>query len=152
MDLRSLLDVEVSSIKGPSNWAGGQYHGFISKYEPGESREKKTPYLRVFVTYTRADESIPEDLLKDQDGAPLDMSKGPSGRGRYKDYYLTDDAKIQLVQLLQAVGIDTDGKKLSACVPELLNKRVLITLVQKARQDGEGFMNEIDKLVGDSDD
>lgn len=149
MDLRNLLDVEVADVKRPSTWPAGTFHGFVEKYEPGESREKKTPYLRVYVKYTRADESIPEDMLVNEKGEPLDMNKGPSGRGRYNDYYLTDDSKFMLVEFIQSLGIDTEGKKLSACIPEINNKPVLIELTQKGRQDGQGLMNEIANLKGD---
>ena len=133
MDLRSLLDVPVSNIKRPPSWPAGAYHGFIEKYEPGESREKKTPYLRVFVKVTRADESIPADMLVDAEGKPFDLAK----KSLRKDYYLTDDAKFRLVEMIQAVGIETpEGKSLAACVPELVGKPVLIQLIQRASQDG----------------
>lgn len=146
MDLRSLLDVEVSEIKKPPTWPAGAYHGHIEKYEPGESREKKTPYLRLFVKVTRADESILEEMLKDEKGVPFDLGK----RAMRRDYYLTDDAKFRLVDLIKSCGIDTEGKKLSACIPELVGKTVLIQITQKASQSGEELFNEVTDLAGES--
>ena len=147
MDLRSLLDVPVDAVKKPSTWPAGLYHGHIEKYEPGESREKKTPFLRVFVRVTRADESVPEDLLKDSDGKPFDLSK----RSLRKDFYLTEDAKWRLVEMIQAVGVETEGKSLSGCLPELLNKPVQIEITLRGSQDGKELFNEIGSLTAEAD-
>lgn len=149
MDLRTLLDVPVDSIKPPAKWPAGAYHGIVEKYEPGESREKKTPFLRVFVRYTRADESIPEDMLT-IDGKPLDMAKGPGGRARYRDYYLTPDSLFMLVDFVKSTGVETEGKNLSSCLPELVHKPVVIELIDKSSQDGTQIFSEIKSLAGDS--
>lgn len=145
MDLRALLDVPVDSIKKPANWPAGPYHGFIEKYEPGTSREKKTPYLRVFVRITRAGDSIPQDLLKDANGDPIDVSK----RQFRKDYYLTDDAKWRLVEMIQKVGVETEGKSLGSCIPELVTKPVLVQLGLRANEQGTEMFNELQDIVAD---
>lgn len=146
MDLRSLLDVDVSEVKRPPTWPAGPYHGFIEKYEPGESREKKTPFIRVFLKVQSADESIPVDMLKDGEGVPFDLSK----RQLRIDYYLTEDSKYRLVEMIQAIGVDTEGKKLSACLPEIVGKPVLIQVGLRSINDGKDLMNEVQSITAEA--
>jgi len=152
-DLRALLDVPMDSVKAPAKWPAGTYHGFVEKYDFGESREKKTPYIRFFIKYTRADESIPADMLVDGEGKPLDMAKGPGGRARYKDFYITDDSKFILVEFMKSVGIDTEGKSISGGLPETTGKSVLVDLLLKSVQGATGEMtlvSEVGNLKGEA--
>lgn len=141
MDLRTLLDVPVDSIKKPPVWPAGLYYGHIAKYEPGESREKKTPFLRIFVNVSRADESIPKEMLE-VDGVPIDLTK----RQLRKDYYLTEDAKFRLVEMIKAVGIETEGKSLGQVIPALVNRPVMIDVTHRGSQDGTELYTEISDL------
>lgn len=144
-DLRSLLDVQIDSVKKPPTWPQGLYHGFIEKYEPGESREKKTKLIRVFLKVQSADASIPEQFLKDEEENDLDFSK----RQLKIEYYLTQDSLFRLTDMLKDVGIDTAGKSLGAALPELVGKPVLIDLRQQASKDGTQLYNNVESIKAD---
>lgn len=147
MDLRSLLDVDVSTIKKPPTWPAGPYHGFVEKYEPVESREKKTPGIRVFYRVQRASESIPADLLMFDD-KPIDFAK----RQLRQDFWLTEDSRYRLVEFLKAIGVDAEGegKKLSQCLPEMISKPVVIQVGVRANSDNTELFNEVQSVVADA--
>lgn len=144
-DLRALLDVPADEIKKPPVWPVGDYHGFIEKYEDGETRDKKTPYLRVFVKTTRADESIPSDLLEG-----IDTSK----RTFRTDFYLLEDKSQhwRLKDMLEKIGVDMSGESLASAVPKMVGKPVRFSLTQKANQDNTEMFNELvqNQIIADA--
>ena len=145
-DLRTLLDTPADEIKKPPVWPVGDYHGFIEKYETGESREKKTPFIRFFVKASRADESIPAESL---DG--IDFSKGRSFR---TDFYLLEDKSShwRLKEFLDKIGLDSAGQTLAALVPQAVGKPVRFELTQRANQDNTELFNELvqNRVIADS--
>lgn len=134
VDIRSLLSVSADEVKKPPVLPRGTYHGFIEKYEGGESREKKTPYLRVFLKVQSADATIPADQLEG-----VDLSK----KQFRKDYYLTPDALYRLKEMLDKVGVSTEGRQLAECVPELVMKPVMFEITQRASEDGKELYNDV---------
>ena len=145
-DLRTLLDTPADDIKKPPVWPVGDYHGFIEKYETGESREKKTPFIRVFIKATRADESINPELLEG-----IDFSKGRSFR---TDFYLLEDKSShwRLKEFLEKIGLSTEGQTLAALVPQMVSKPVRFALTQRANNDNTELFNEVvqNQVIADS--
>lgn len=145
-DLRTLLDTPADEVKKPPVWPQGDYHGFIEKYEAGETREKKTPYLRVHVKTQRPDESIPQDLLEG-----IDFSKGRSFR---TDFYLLEDKSQhwRLKEFLEKIGIATEGQNMAALVPQMVGKQVRFSLTQRANQDNTEMFNELvqNQIIADA--
>lgn len=135
-DLRTLLDVPADDVKKPPVWPVGDYHGFIEKYEPGETREKKTPFIRVILKPTRAGEGIPSDLLEG-----IDVTK----RTFRVDFYLMEDKSQhwRLKDFLEKIGLSTEGQSLAALVPQMVGKPVRFTVTQKANQDNTEMFNEV---------
>lgn len=134
VDIRNLLSVSADEIKKPPVWPRGTYHGFIEKYEGGESREKKTPYLRVFLKAQSADATIPADQLEG-----VDFSK----RQFRKDFYLTTDAMWRLKEMLDKIGVATEGRQLAEAVPEIVMKPVMFEITQRASDDGKELYNDV---------
>lgn len=145
VDVRTLLDTPADEIKKPPVWPAGDYHGFVEKYEPGETREKKTAFIRVFVRCTRADESIPADML---DG--IDVSK----RSFRTDFYLLEDKSQhwRLKEFLEKIGLSAEGQNLAALVPQMVGKPVRFALTQRANQDNTEMFNELvqNQIVADA--
>lgn len=137
-DLRDMLNVPMDEIKKPPVWPIGTYHGFIEKYEPGESREKKTKYLRFNIKCQRPDESV--DITGEQ-YKDIDWSK----RTFRKDFYLMDDKSQhwRLKDFLVKLGMDTEGATLAAVIPQTVGKPVKFQLTQRANQDNTELLNEI---------
>lgn len=141
-DLRNLLDVPSDEVKKPPVLPVGTYHGFIEKYEPGESTQKKTKFLRVSIKCTRADESTVSsnsDFFGAAD-AP-DLTK----KNFRKDYYLLEDKSQhwRLKDMLEKVGISCEGRTLLAAVPELTGKPVKFDLTLRSNSDNTAVFNEV---------
>lgn len=134
VDVRSLLSVPADDIKKPPLWPRGTYRGFIEKYDVGESREKKTPYIRIFFRIQQADASIPAEQL---DG--IDVTK----RQFRKDLYITPDSMWRFKDFLEKIGVATEGRQLDACLPEVVMKPVMVEIIQKASQDGTELFNDV---------
>lgn len=142
-DVRSLLDVPMDEIKKPPVWPVGTYYGFIEKYEPGETAQKKTKFVRFIFRITRADESVPQDMLEG-----IDVTK----RSFRKDFYLMEDKSQhwRLKEFLEKLGINVEGRTMGAALPEVTSKAVKIELTQKANQDNTEMYNEVGEVMADA--
>lgn len=147
-DVRSLLDVPMDEIKKPPVLPVGDYFGFIEKYEPGESKQKKTKFIRFTFRLTRADESVPADMLQNADGSPIDLTK----KSFRKDFYLLEDKSQhwRLKEFLEDLGIESEGKSMGAVLPSTTSKAVRISIGQRANDDNTEMFNEVGKVIADA--
>ena len=139
VDFKALLKKPVDSIERPKPLPAGTFFGVVQKYEFGESKEKKTPFLRLLIGITGPGDDIdPSDL----DG--VDLAK----KSLRKDYYLTDDALYRLTELIASCGIPTEGRMLDECIPDLQGASMLCSVTQRSSPDGSEIYNDLDKLAG----
>ncbi len=144
-DFSQLLKTNLDTIKKPPTLPAGTFHGRISKYEFGESQEKKTPYLRLHLQLLSPGADIASEDMSDSDGRPIDLAK----RQMRKDYFLTEDAMYRLKEFIESCGISTAGRSLDVTIPELLNAPVLVGVIQSNSRDGTEQYNNVQTLKGE---
>ena len=140
VDFANLLKKPADTIEKPKPLPAGTYHGMISKYEFGESKEKKTPYCRVSLAIHRGGADVEPDML-----TGVDLAKKQLRR----DYYLTDDAMYRIKELIESCGVDATGRTMGELIPELVNKPVIISVTQRPSQDGSELYNDVANLKGE---
>lgn len=126
-----LLSKPLDDVKRPPTLPAGTYHGFIKSYEPGESSEKKTPYVRFNFTVTSAGDDIDPRDLTGEDGRPIDLSKKQLRR----DFYMTADAEYRLKEFLESMKIPTKGRTWASSLPETINQAVILDVIQRPNRD-----------------
>lgn len=144
-DFTQLLKTNLDTVKRPPTLAAGTYHGRITKYEFGESKEKKTPYVQFHIQLLSAGADIASEDMRDADGVPIDLSK----RQMRRDFFLTAEAMYRLKEFIESCGISTSGRSLDTTIPELLNAPVLVGVVQTNSRDGSEIYNNVGTLKGD---
>lgn len=139
VDFKTLLAKPTDSIEKPKPLPAGTYNGVISKYEFGESKEKKTPFVRYFLTCHSACDDVDADSV-----AGIDLSK----KALRRDYYLTEDAMYRVKDLLESVGVSCTGRSLGEVIPEAINASVLISVTWRSSPDGSETYNDVTGIVG----
>lgn len=136
-DFSQLLRKPIAEAKRPPCLPIGDYPAKISRYELGESRQNKTPYVRLHVALTGAPDGMdPSDL----DG--IDLSK----RQMRRDFYLTEDAYFRLAELIKSCNIEAED--FETAVPHLVGCDVLAEVQQYINQQTSEIGNEIRGLRG----
>lgn len=138
-NFKDLLAKPVDQIEKPKPVPPGTYNGVIKGFTFGESKDKKTPYVRFALAITGPGDDVDPELL-----TGVDLSKKQLRR----DYYITDDALFMLKDLVTSVGIDSSGRTLDSMIPELVNNPVLIEVIQRSSQDGSEMYNDVKNLKG----
>lgn len=139
-DFGTLLSKPLDDVKKPAPLPAGTYHGRVLSYEPMESREKKTPYIRFHIAVSHAGDDIDPELI-----TGVDLTK----RQLRRDYFLTPDAEWRLKEFIQSCGVPTTGRSFNETLPELQNASVIISVTQRPGRDGDEFFNDIDNLKGE---
>lgn len=134
-DFTKLLDTDLADVKRPPAWPAGIYGGRILRYEPGESAQKKTPYMRFTVGIT----SYPEDFDDDQ-RKEFDIE----GKTFRADYYLTEDAIWRLGELLKGLGF---AGKMSEALPQTIGSEVKVDLGSELNQNTNEIFNRVNRLL-----
>lgn len=118
-DFRELLKQNTDEIKRPNPTPAGTWYGLVHNYEYGESKEKKTPYVRYGVRLTAPGADISEE----------DKNSGEFvGREYDKDYFLTPDALWRLSEMIGTMSVKTTGRPLDETIPEIVGKEVMVTI------------------------
>jgi hypothetical protein len=140
LDFSKLLSTPMDTVEKPKPLPTGTYMGVISKYEFGESKDKKTPYVRFFLNLTGAGPDIDVGEV-----AGIDWSKKQLRR----DLYLTDDAIYRLKDLLASIGVPVEGRTFGESIPDALNCQVMIEVTQRNNpQDPTQIFNDVGTVRG----
>lgn len=148
-DFSHLLSKPSGEIKAPKGAPAGDYFGVIAGHVFGESRQKKTPYVRFSINNV---EPTPEQL-QDQQERLADPELNLTKKSPYIDFYLTDDALYRLKDFLDSIGIDDGGgvRSIGERIPEATNHPVQFTLDEQPSQDGKTSYNNIVEIAGRQD-
>lgn len=140
-DFSKLLQKPVTSAERPKPKAAGTYLGVVSKYEFGESQQKKTPYVRYHISSVAPG---PEVDMEENARNGIDLAKWSP----YKDYFLTDDALYRLREFIESCGISVDGRSFNETIPEVVGKPIQFECVNTTSSK-PGKEAEIYSNVGD---
>ena len=145
LDFSKLLSKPLDDVKRPPALPAGTYFGQIKKYEFKESRFEdresgtKPAIVEFTIQMSRADDSIAE-LLRGEDGQPLDVSKRQVSREMPLDgpnAYVTKS-------FIEGLGIATQGRTFGDTIPETLHAEVMFEVTQRA---GKG--EQSDRIYND---
>lgn len=133
-----LLQKPADEIKKPVALPAGTYFGITKSREYGESKEKKTPFVRYTVGVNGPGEDTKEVVAE----LGIDVTK----KSLRKDFYITTDSEYRIIEFAKSCQVPTAGRSLGEVIEDTLNQQVMMTV--KQRIDGEDIYNDIDKIVG----
>jgi hypothetical protein len=137
-DFSKLLQKPVTSAERPKPKAPGTYHGVVSKYEYGESQQKKTPYVRFHLGSIAPG---PEVDVEENARNGIDLSKWAP----VKDFFLTDDALYRLREFLESCKIPVEGRSFNETIPEAIGQAIQFEVVNttssKPGQEAQIYSN-----------
>ena len=142
VDFKKLLDKPIETeAKRPPTLPQGTYFGVVTKWEPGESAQKKTPYVRLHIQLTEGGSDVESELASNPD---IDLTKKQMRR----DYYLTADAEYRLHEMLKSFGIEPVGQSYNEMLAKLVGQDAMVTVIQKqnATDPTQPPFNEITDL------
>lgn len=126
-----ILNRPADDIKPPPVLPVGTYHTVvIGLPEKGKSSKKQTDYFKFVHKIVAPLEDVDTEALAEVEG-------GVSGKEVDNTFYITEKSAFMLVQFLQNLGVETEGKSLAACVDESPNREVLIHIKHEASEDGQ---------------
>lgn len=139
VDFAHLLSKRLDDVEKPKPWPAGTYFGRVNAYKVDESREKKTPFIRMEVGIEGPSDDIPAE-----DVAGIDFGK----RKFNKDFFLTPDADWRLKEFITSCGIPTQGRNFNETLPETIGQPVIVQMVQTPSRDGTDIYNNIGDMKG----
>jgi len=131
-NFRALLEKPLDNIERPKPIPAGTWYGQISKYDFGESREKKTPYLEIETRLQRPGDDIDQLELEG-----IDISKLRSMR---TNFYLTDDALYRLKDFMESCGVQTAGRTIMEALPDIMSAEVICSVTKQPAKNQDGSM------------
>ena len=154
VDFSSLLKKPAfTGLKPQPLPAADDYPGRIGKYEYGESREKKTPFLRYSVHITGWAPSVDaaDRTFKDEAGTEHEID--PTKKVLRKDFYLiaSDGNKgyYQLDQFLRSIGLQGGaGVTYEDMIPQAVGASVVVQVKQYLVQSTGEIGNEVNNIAG----
>ena len=138
-DFKSLLSRPVDDVKKPLALPVGTFYGMIKNYELGESKQKKTPYVRFNFTLTGPGEDID---AADIEG--IDLSK----KALRTDFYITPDSEYRLKDFIESLGLPTAGRTFFELLPDCISRDVVLDVTQRSNEDGSEMFNDVAKVKG----
>jgi hypothetical protein len=135
---RSLLQKTSETVDRPRALAVGHYKGEIKNYEFGVSKQKQTPFLRLFLVPHEEMEDVLEGA---NDG--IDITK----REIRADYYIVDKALFRLANMLDAVLGKASWVPFDERIPTLRGTRVIFQLTQRPNEDETEIYNDVRSII-----
>lgn len=144
VNFKELLSTPVTAAEKPKPKPAGGYFGTISAFRFDESKEQKTPFVRLTVKGVQPGPGISGDpSLMEQLQNAGDLSKLHTTR----DYYLTEDAKYRLRELMESCRLAVEGRSFFEVIPELVGQPVAFDLVQESYEAKDGTTGISNKIV-----
>lgn len=144
INYQDLLRVPTDQIERPKPKPAGTYSGIIKEYKFDQSKKQRTPYCRIVIAAVQPG----DDILADPDLAAQLAGQDLSKWNPHRDFYLTADAMYRLKDLVESLGVDTSGRELGECLPEIKAKSVVFEVTLRPSEDGETFFNDVGAIKG----
>jgi len=128
---KTLLDEVVDHVERPKTLPVGSYIATVGQWETGESKQKKTPFVRFPLRFVSA--------LDDVDADELEAAGGASGKQARLDFYTTEDAIYRLDAFHEHCGEDlSDEISRKAHNDNCMNAQVGVVVAHRYPLDAEG--------------
>jgi len=135
---RALLQQATDAVERPRPLADGHYIGFIKGHEFGLSRQKQTPFCRLFLVPEEETDDVPEGA---NNGLVL------ANRELRTDYYITPTALYRLSDVLDAVLGKQVGRSFDERIPELKGSRVIFGVKTRNNDEDVPTFNDVTTIV-----
>lgn len=129
---RELMSQPTETFTRPAPLPKGHYKGTIKGHEIGESKQKKTAYVRFLFTPTEAQDDV-------ENSGTVNMSD----RELRQDFFVTPKALYRLSQFLDNVLGKQEGKSFDERLPDTNNVEVIIgvEVVDANNESGDQYNN-----------
>lgn len=145
VNLAALLSTTADTAKRPVPFNDGTYYGTVKSYQIVESKEKKTPGVEYTVTLTHAADGV--DLTGfDEDNQQVTLN--PAGKEFKTTFYLTENSLFMLKDFIKSCGIEIEQRTFQELIPQPVGQPVICSITKSPRRQGEGFYNNLEKVVG----
>lgn len=143
-NFKQLLSIPATGIEKPKPLPIGTYEGIIHSHTLGESRDNKTPYVRLNIKPTSPGPDVDIDALNASGGSQR-LSKVSLNH----DFWLTEDSLYRLVDFFKlTLKVDIEGKNLEELIAqELNNKPIKFELAHNMGKDNETVYSNIARLL-----
>lgn len=148
VNFKELLSTPVTSAERPKPRPAGQYMGVISAFKFDESRQQKTPFVRLSLKSVQPGQGITADEATFK---RLEEAGGCDKWSVSKDYYLTEDAKYRLRELMESCKLRVEGRSFMEVIPELVNQPVVFDVTEESferKDDTTGVGNRVGDMRG----
>jgi hypothetical protein len=135
---RQLLSQSTDAVERPRPLAEGHYIGIIKGHEFGVSRNKQTPFCRLFLTPEEESDDVPQGA---NNGITLNTKE------LRVDYYITPGALYRLSDMLDAVLGKTVGRSFDERIPELKGSRVMFGVKIRNNDEEVPTFNDVTTIV-----
>lgn len=136
-----ILANKVEETERPKPLPVGPYNMVVKKFELGESRDKKTPYVRFLLGIVSPRDGV--------DGDQLAQVGDYSQKELRRDFYLTSTALFMLRDFLEkALKLDIGQRTFGQCLPETQGRQVVgnVKQVPSSRPGDDSIFNEIESF------
>jgi len=138
VDFNALLSTKVEETQKPKPMPVGTYVSSITRHEFGESKNKKTPYVRFF--------HKPLSPMPDVDTEALNALPNWQDKEFRNDFYLTDDAMFRLRDFLEnSLKMPVAGMTYSEMIPATTGMSCLVKI--KHEINGEDIFATIESTA-----
>lgn len=141
VDFSTLLRTPAGHAKKPGALPVDSYPAVIKSWEVGDNNKNKTPYVRFVIGLTDWPDGVSEEERQDN-GEAIDLSK----RQMRRDYYLTDDARWRLEELLAGCGLTLEGSTYEELLPQMVGMSVVVEVQQYINQQNNDIGNQVGKI------
>jgi hypothetical protein len=164
-DFSKLYQKPPGAAKRPPTLPSGDYPGIIRTYEVSESREKKTPCVRYFITLSDWAVNAPQSWSEvDEEGKKWDYTQSEVNLStrpqRFEFWFPTDDntgevSEGQLFRFDQFLrsfdGMDpSQYSSYEELFPWPVGRRVVVTIMQQLNAQTNRIFAQTQRIIGQS--
>lgn len=133
-NFNALLNRRPNEVEKPKPLPVGDFLLSIAKYEFGESKEKKTPYVRFTLNVLAPGEDVDPDAL-----TGVDLSK----KQLRLDFYITEDALWRLTEFLtESLGLDA-GLETTQLIDQSVGMSFYGAVTQRPDKNSGAIYNDV---------
>ena len=160
-DFSKLYQKPVGEARRPPTMPGMTAPGIIRQYELVESREKKTPGVKYYISLTGWGPQAPEAWSEiDEEGKKWDYTRQDVDLGRRQFEYSfwfpvdatsgepTDMGMFMFEQFLKTTNISWEGMSYEQIFPSLVGSPVNVELVQQLNPASNRIYTTVNKISG----
>ncbi len=135
---RALLAQTSDTVERPRPLAEGHYLGVIKGHEFGTSKQKQTPFCRIFLTPQSETDDVPSGANEGINFANKELRV---------DYYITPGSLYRLSDMLDAVLGKQQGRTFDERIPELRGTSVMFKVTQRQENEESPIYNDVVSLI-----